>query len=161
MSGTSGTVTLTIGGRNYTVACAPGEEDHITKLAAAIDAKVRQLGGSRSPQDSQNLLFAGLLLADELHETGEKLANTKQPSGKENGRFDAERAQLKNTIASLEQDLATARSAVTDVQSAAADQQNALPAQIAASDHPDMAPSLERFAQLLEECADKLEAKAR
>jgi len=61
-------VTLAVGGRNYTVACAKGEEVHIKALGQMIDGKVRQMEGVASQTESRMLLFAALLLADELHE---------------------------------------------------------------------------------------------
>jgi cell division protein ZapA len=59
-------VILTIGGRNYTVACAAGEEAHVTGLGRAIDAKVQSMG--MTSNENRQLLFAALLLADEVHE---------------------------------------------------------------------------------------------
>lgn len=59
-------VTLHIGGRNYTVACAEGEEDHVTGLGRTIDEKIQAMGGGHN--EPRQLLFAALLLADELHE---------------------------------------------------------------------------------------------
>lgn len=59
-------VTLQIGGRSYTVACADGEEAHISALGRNIGEKVEQLGPGHS--EVRQLLFASLLLADELHE---------------------------------------------------------------------------------------------
>ena len=61
-------LTLHIGGRSFVVACAPGEEAHVTSLARTIDAKLAGLGETAVPGDSRMLLFAALLLADELHE---------------------------------------------------------------------------------------------
>lgn len=61
-------VTLSVGGRNYTVACAKGEEAHVQALGQMIDSKVRQMEGLASQTESRMLLFAALLLADELHE---------------------------------------------------------------------------------------------
>ena len=61
-------VTLTIGGRHYTVACAAGEEAHIEKLGGAIDAKLQGTPGLSGQSEARTLLFAALLLADELHE---------------------------------------------------------------------------------------------
>jgi len=61
-------VTLTIGGNSHRVSCADGEEAHIIKLGAMIDAKLQAMGGNRSAQQAENLLFAALLLADDLHE---------------------------------------------------------------------------------------------
>ncbi len=60
-------VTLTIGGRSYTVACAAGEEDHVASLGRAIDAKIQAMGAAGTTETRQ-LLFAALLLADEVHE---------------------------------------------------------------------------------------------
>lgn len=61
-------VNLHIGGRSFTVACAPGEEDHIAGLGRMIDAKLHAMGGTSGQSESRILLFAALLLADELHE---------------------------------------------------------------------------------------------
>ena len=59
-------VSLQIGGRSYTVACAAGEEDHVAGLGKLIDEKVQSMGGGHN--EVRQLLFAALLLADELHE---------------------------------------------------------------------------------------------
>jgi cell division protein ZapA len=63
-------VTLSIGGRSYTVACAPGEETHVRELARTIEAKVAGMGDMAGQGETRVLLFAALLLADELHEKG-------------------------------------------------------------------------------------------
>lgn len=61
-------VSLEIAGRRYTIACAPGEERHIEKLGQSIDAKLSQLDTLHSQSAERILLYASLLLADELHE---------------------------------------------------------------------------------------------
>ena len=61
-------VTLTIGGRFYTVACAEGEEAHIEGLGRTIDGKLGDLPNLGGQSEARTLLFAALLLADELHE---------------------------------------------------------------------------------------------
>ncbi len=61
-------VTVTIAGRHYTVACGAGEEDHIAMLGASIDGKLAGLQGLSSQSEARTLLYAALLLADELHE---------------------------------------------------------------------------------------------
>lgn len=66
---TTSNVRLSIGGRDFTVACAAGEEGHIAELGATIDAKLRAMGGAGGYSESRMLLFAALLLADELHES--------------------------------------------------------------------------------------------
>ena len=63
-------VTLTICGRDYTVACAEGEEAHVTGLGRMIDSKLGAMGNMAGQSESRQLLFAALLLADELHEGG-------------------------------------------------------------------------------------------
>lgn len=61
-------IILTIGGRNYTMACATGEEAHIAELGRMLHDKLSTLPGGASQNDSRSLLFAALLLADELFE---------------------------------------------------------------------------------------------
>ncbi len=62
-------VTLEIVGRRYTIACAEGEEAHIEMLGASIDKKLSQLDNLTNQSPERVLLYAALLLADELHET--------------------------------------------------------------------------------------------
>ena len=63
-------VTLSICGRDYTVACAEGEEAHVAGLGRLIDSKLGAMGNMAGQSESRQLLFAALLLADELHEGG-------------------------------------------------------------------------------------------
>ncbi len=130
-------VTLAIGGRRYTVACAEGEEAHIIKLGESIDAKLQQMGKLTVP-DSQIMLFAALLMADELDEVKAAAA-----------------APLDVQDSFTEEREAMARR-IEELSAAQAASSTAKPL----TDDPDLAPALERFAQLLENCADKLETKA-
>lgn len=229
-------VTLTIAGREYTVACAEGEEPHVAMLGSQIDAKLQELGGNLASQESQNLVFGGLLIADELHEARmaasarqaeleAKITSLKESSHEAKLAI-GQRDELTLTVTRLEQELDGLQSAhqrhsaeVDDLRSeleqrreqaqTATDEQEKLAAQVAelarerdglaaqienkdlllqkANDHidelkaaaaktpaagafpvsagtstddPDLAPALERFADLLETCADKLESKA-
>ena len=61
-------VRLSVGGRTYTVRCEDGQEDHIRKLAGVVDGKIGSMGKNRSSFEAKNMLFAALLLADELDE---------------------------------------------------------------------------------------------
>ncbi|WP_068076431.1 cell division protein ZapA [Novosphingobium lentum] len=61
-------VNLSIGGRIFAVASAPGEEEHIAMLGRLVDDRLRDMGGAGQQSESRMLLFATLLLADELHE---------------------------------------------------------------------------------------------
>lgn len=60
-------VSIVIGGRDYSVHCRDGEEDHLRRLAGLVDAKAqdaeRAVGGVN---ETRQMLFAALLLADEL-----------------------------------------------------------------------------------------------
>ena len=60
-------VSITVNANTYKVACADGEEQHIQKLAAALDAKVEELVGAIGQAGEARLLaMAGLLMADDL-----------------------------------------------------------------------------------------------
>ena len=63
-------VALEIGGRRFTVACAAGEESHVSGLGRMIDGKLAEMGEAAGQSESRMLLYAALLLADELHERG-------------------------------------------------------------------------------------------
>lgn len=93
-------VTLTIGGRFYTVACAEGEEAHIEALGRAIDGKLATLPNMSSQSEPRTLLFAALLLADELHE----LRSGSAPAG--DGREDAQAAEALERVAEALEGLA-------------------------------------------------------
>lgn len=60
-------VELSIAGRQYRVACRAGEEDSLLAAAALVDAKSREaLSGLGTLSEARQLLFASLLLADQL-----------------------------------------------------------------------------------------------
>ncbi|WP_446654082.1 cell division protein ZapA [Blastomonas sp.] len=65
---------LTIAGRLYNVTCQPGEEQHLARLGAMLDAAARKAGATGGLTETRTLLFAGLLLADELAETQDRAA---------------------------------------------------------------------------------------
>jgi len=60
-------VELIIAGRQYRVACRAGEEGNLTAAAALVDAKSREaLAGLGTLSEARQLLFASLLLADQI-----------------------------------------------------------------------------------------------
>ena len=60
-------VDLTIADRLYRVACRSGEEDSLRAAAALVDSKSREaLAGLGTMSEARQLLFASLLLADQL-----------------------------------------------------------------------------------------------
>jgi len=62
-------INLTIAGRSYQVGCRPGEEENLVAAARMVDAKSREaLAGLGTLSESRQLLFASLLLADQLLE---------------------------------------------------------------------------------------------
>ena len=61
-------VTIELGGRKYTVACGEGEEGHLSMLGETIQAKLASVPGLSGQSPERTLLYAALLLADELHE---------------------------------------------------------------------------------------------
>ena len=64
-------IKITITGRDYMVACNPGEEQRLKTLGAMVDASAHEAGGgSGSLNETRTLLFAALLLADKLHDAG-------------------------------------------------------------------------------------------
>ncbi len=94
-------VTLHIAGRDYTMACAEGEEDHILGLGSTIDAKLKALDGSAGMSEVRQLLFAALIMADELHEAGGGKPATAAP-GIDPSRLEALADKLESCAASLE-----------------------------------------------------------
>ncbi|WP_374405784.1 cell division protein ZapA [Pelagerythrobacter sp.] len=164
-------VRLSVGGRDYSVACAEGEEAHVARLGEAIDGKLQQLGSGLSNKEAENLLFAALLLADELHErreetTGAQTSPAALDAELERLRSALEEAELGRSAAgseieTLRADVETARASETalrtELENLRIERDSARSA--TAFDDPGLAPSLERFAELLENCADKLEGK--
>ena len=62
-------VDLLIAGRSYQIACRDGEEENLRAAARLVDAKSREaLSGLGTLSESRQLLFAALLLADQLVE---------------------------------------------------------------------------------------------
>jgi cell division protein ZapA len=60
-------VELVIAGRSYRLACRDGEEANLKAAGAMVDAKSREaLAGLGTLSESRQLLFAALLLADQL-----------------------------------------------------------------------------------------------
>lgn len=155
-------VTLTIGPKSYTIACADGQEAHIEALGAMIAEKYAQLGASRAPLEAQNLLFAALFLADELTETkkhgGKSAAPAPDPAPAPVATTDESDA-LRATITRLEAELEAARKAAAAPLPAAAPAPqpdlfggNALPDALVAQ--------LEALADRTEATASALEAAA-
>ena len=62
-------VDVEIASRGHSLACRDGEEAHLRSLAAIVDRKARDAAAAvGSMGEARQLLFASLLLADELKE---------------------------------------------------------------------------------------------
>ncbi len=66
--------TITIGHKEFTVACQPGEEDYLRAAAEMLDTEARTLLNQigRVPAERM-LLMAGLMLADKTAEADDRL----------------------------------------------------------------------------------------
>jgi cell division protein ZapA len=207
------TLQLTVGGRSFAIAVQPDQEAHVHHLAAQIDAKFQQL----APRYSQNLLFATLQLADDLHRSQLAWSQAKEEvqhaiAGNADIKREADLAigqsdKLKRRITELEEELGNLQSSIQQdankyndliadnerfkiaVLEADAErdrlqgelastrrERDALERQLAEAPlrepqqgfldpatspvDPELAPALERFAELLENCVVKLEGAA-
>lgn len=77
-------VKLQIGGREYDISCADGDEPHLERLAAVVHDKVdqaRHVVGDVN--ESRQLLFAAIFLADELLSAQSKALAASTPSSSE------------------------------------------------------------------------------
>jgi cell division protein ZapA len=62
-------VEVEIAARKYAVACRDGEEDHVRSVAAIVDRRAKDAATALgSLSEARQLLFASLLLADEIKE---------------------------------------------------------------------------------------------
>jgi len=62
-------VEVEIAARRYSVACRDGEEEHLRSVAALVDRKAQDAAEALGTlSETRQLLYASLLLADELKE---------------------------------------------------------------------------------------------
>ena len=172
-------VTLEIGGRPYTVSCEDGQESHIERLGAAIEEKIASME-QLAPQRSQNLLFAALFLADDLHEARqiseasvdlvdelEKLRSERQNIESARQEVQLERDALlseRDTMLADHEALKSEFAAAKSENEKSAAQIAALNAQIEEQANAaaafDPAGKLTALAEALEKCAGELEERA-
>jgi len=66
-------ITVTVNNKHYPLACADGEEERLTKLAAYVDGKTKDLGTKLGHvSEARLILMAAVLIADELHDSIEQ-----------------------------------------------------------------------------------------
>ena len=97
-----------IAGRTYRVACRDGEEDSLRKAASLVDSKSREaLQGLGTLSEARQLLFASLLLADQMIDGGRTPEPTlPDPALAERAELIAER--LESLAEALEREAVTA-----------------------------------------------------
>jgi cell division protein ZapA len=61
-------VTLAIAGLRYKIACDSGEEAHVAMLGQLVDDRLAEMPNIAAQPETRRLLYAALLLADEVHE---------------------------------------------------------------------------------------------
>ena len=62
-------VEISVGGRAYSIACRDGGEDHLRTIATHVDRKAAEARAAVGDvNEARQLLFAALLLADEIAE---------------------------------------------------------------------------------------------
>lgn len=63
-------IEVEVAGRRYDVACRDGEEEHLRSLAAVVDRRAQDAAAAVGGlTETRQLLFAALLIADDLKET--------------------------------------------------------------------------------------------
>ena len=88
-------VDIVVGGRHYSIVCRDGGEDHLRTIAAHVDRKTNEaraaVGGVN---EARQLLFAALLLADEIAENASSMPIAKSDPKVASALFDiAERIE--------------------------------------------------------------------
>ncbi len=102
-------VNLTIAGRSYQVGCRPGEEDNLVAAARLVDSKSREaLAGLGTLSESRQLLFASLLLADQLLEKPGAKEAAASTAATIAPRIEAIAARIESLASSLEESDASA-----------------------------------------------------
>ena len=142
-------VTLLIGGKHYTLACAPGEEDRVKRLGVQIDRKLSELGENLAASPAQNLVFAALLLADELDEARSGSGDSPTNAAFDESKRNVEQLKLELEALRTEHDEAV-RELATVRQASAQDSSK--------ENADEFADLAEKLADRLEACATKLEA---
>jgi cell division protein ZapA len=74
------TVTILLNGRNYDIACGPGEEARVQEVAARLRDRMEGISRSLGNAAQENFLFAvtALLLADELEQREKELHEARE-----------------------------------------------------------------------------------
>lgn len=102
-------VNVTVAGKQYPLACADGDEERLSKLAAYVDNKAQALSKQLGHvNEARLILMAAVLIADELHDS----LDGKNGDAMMSGLTEDDMASVLNEVASeveaIAQKLATA-----------------------------------------------------
>lgn len=110
-------VKLNIAGREYLVTCRDGEEPRLETLGALVHEKAEEAGGAaQGLNESRQLLFASLLLADQLTDANANAPSTDTSQTAENGGLDTDASA---TAGISERDLQTLEKLADRIEAAA------------------------------------------
>jgi len=113
---------VVVNGREYLVACDPGQEDRLRELAQQFDKRVQTLLSTVGQVgDSRLMLMAGLVLMDELSIAAAKSAERER-----------ENAALKTKLANGTETLEKAEAGITELLEQAAIRIETIAARVAA-----------------------------
>lgn len=109
-------VTITIGGRDFEVACREGEEHFLASAASMLDEEARTLQDNigRVPENKM-LLMAGLMLADRTAALDEQVAAAKN-SAAEREEESVKSAASEAEILKLQADLAKMKASLAEAE---------------------------------------------
>jgi cell division protein ZapA len=97
-------VAVTVNGRSYTIACDDGQEPRIRRLAQYVDARVEEfVKNFGQVGEGRLLLFAALVIADELSDANENLAQERSRARAAASEADSEAETAAGVIHALAQ----------------------------------------------------------
>ncbi len=68
-------LTLTINGRNFSIACDDGQEQRVIDLAHFVDSRLKEVSGAGAAHSESHLLvLTSLMLADEVFDLRDQVA---------------------------------------------------------------------------------------
>ena len=77
-----GQLSVTINGRDYSIACDDGQEEHLTRLSDYLNSRISELVTVVGQVgDTRLLVMLGLLIADELSDAFAELASERGEDG--------------------------------------------------------------------------------
>lgn len=96
-------IEIEINGFKYSLACDTGQEAHISKLAAEIDSRARQVATDMPGiSEAMALMMSSLMLADELHESRNESATLHREGLRMNDELNQAKTQMQNMHNNIE-----------------------------------------------------------